>query len=944
MTKSVTVDFLIKAKWDGKDLSRGQRALRQMTKIGVASTGIAAAGVAAFAVESVKAFSEFEKGMNEVFTLMPTMSEKAFGEMSDQVLELATEMNRLPEEVVPALYQAISAGVPPDNALEFMEIAAKAARGGVTELETAVDGITSVVNAFGSETISATEAADKMFTAVRLGKTTFEQLSKRLFQVNPVAASLGVEFGDVAAAMATLTAMGVPTRVAATQLRQVFNELSTDTRKAGEVFQELTGKTFQQFIAEGNNVQDAMDIMSNRAKELGVGTNALFSTIEAGNAALSLTSESGAAKFTQSLEQMAISAGAVDEANEKMNESFAVQVEGLQSATERFKILVGEGLLPGSQAAVEYATNTALLAGDLLVLNNAASEASDAVGDLAQELGGTAEGEQQLEKFMKLWFDLDDFWGRSVFGRGKIEDDLMRAIAANVDMSGSIEEVEERLLALDSRFQVYGDGLVALDGQNLGYIQTMREMNVEYEISVMRQEAASRSTEAYYRNMGLLTQATEEVRVEVEQTHNVYEGLIDATERLEFATAMGRDTHEEASLAYEVTPEILEEVAQRHEDAAEATEAHAEALKALELKTADYFSQVLEGSSELNIFNEELDQLGTQWYHVSNRTVTQSQLLGDLQDEYSKTEERIVSLQSGVAGVGMEEEALNEELAEQYQRLTDLQGRMDPLLNINGEWVSVTQQATINQDALNAELFRSAEEAGASAVELALLGGALGLYSDEAVEAALKSALVNIEIDRLAGLYAEGLISVEQMRGGLQEYIETLDGEMASALEEGQHKQDVLNNRASEGAGAFGTLAEKAEIASQIIDEFPDGAHVTVTSSGLDALIAKAREAAQTIRDFGQGSTSVNQNIPTSLADDGVRALGGPVTVGQSVIVGERGPELFVPSTNGNVRPFTRGNASAGGDNINITIIQRPGESARGVAYRTAEALGARTR
>ena len=92
-----------------------------------------------------------------------------------------------------------------------MRIASEAAIGGVTSLETAVDGITSVVNAYGEEAIGAQEASDLMFTAVKLGKTDFESLSAALFNIVPTAASMGVKFEEIAAAMAVMTAQGVPT-------------------------------------------------------------------------------------------------------------------------------------------------------------------------------------------------------------------------------------------------------------------------------------------------------------------------------------------------------------------------------------------------------------------------------------------------------------------------------------------------------------------------------------------------------------------------------------------------------------------------------------------------------------------------------------------------------------------------------------------------------------
>ena len=43
------------------------------------------------------------------------------------------------------------------------------------------------------------------------------------------------------------------------------------------------------------------------------------------------------------------------------------------------------------------------------------------------------------------------------------------------------------------------------------------------------------------------------------------------------------------------------------------------------------------------------------------------------------------------------------------------------------------------------------------------------------------------------------------------------------------------------------------------------------------------------------------------------RAIGGPVTAGQPVVVGERGPEVFVPPVNGRIAPNVAGGASGGG-------------------------------
>jgi len=50
----------------------------------------------------------------------------------------------------------------------------------------------------------------------------------------------------------------------------------------------------------------------------------------------------------------------------------------------------------------------------------------------------------------------------------------------------------------------------------------------------------------------------------------------------------------------------------------------------------------------------------------------------------------------------------------------------------------------------------------------------------------------------------------------------------------------------------------------------------------------------------------------------GGRANGGPVSRGTSYVVGERGPELFVPNTSGKIIP--NGGSSGGGSTINLTV------------------------
>lgn len=273
--------------------------------------------VAEFAKDSTKAFMDFENGMNEVFTLLPDVTEQAMGEMTAQVKTFSKAAGVLPEKTVPALYQALSAGVPKDNVFSFLEVANKAAVGGVAELETAVDGLSSVVNSYGADTIDVKKASDLMFTTVRLGKTNFAELSQSLFNVLPSASAAGVKFDDVSAALAALTVQGVPTAVATTRIRTAIDELSKAGTNTDKIFRKVAGKSFKEFIAQGGNLQEALQMMEQEAKRNNLGINDLFSSVEAGGAALGLTGK-GTDKFNEAMKEMAKASGATDTAFGKM--------------------------------------------------------------------------------------------------------------------------------------------------------------------------------------------------------------------------------------------------------------------------------------------------------------------------------------------------------------------------------------------------------------------------------------------------------------------------------------------------------------------------------------------------------------------------------------------------------------------------------------------------
>ena len=303
-----------------------------------------AAGTTAMALATKKAI-DFDNGMRQVATMLPKLSKEGFGSLKQETLDFAKEIGKVPEEVIPALYNALSAGVPRENVFDFLRTASSGAVAGVSDLTTSVDGLSSVVNAYGSEVLNVNEASDIMFATLKLGKTDFTQIANTVSNVIPVASAIGVKFHDIGAAIAVMTAQGTPTAKATTQIRQALVELNKEGSIAYETFKSITGKTFREFIEGGGNLQEALNLMSETASYNKKEVTSLFSSVEAGNAVLSLSGKN-AQKFKDALEEVKNSAGATSEAFQKIDDGPARRFERIKAEVDSLIIELGNTLLP----------------------------------------------------------------------------------------------------------------------------------------------------------------------------------------------------------------------------------------------------------------------------------------------------------------------------------------------------------------------------------------------------------------------------------------------------------------------------------------------------------------------------------------------------------------------------------------------------------------------
>jgi len=416
---------------------------------------------------AAKEASDFEIQMARISTLIDDITDIELKGLGDDIRGLAKDYGLSLDELTQAYFEIIQAGLEGEQAFETLKYAAMAS---MTELESVPDtarAITVVFGAMGKEVDSVENIMNSFYKAMDVGTMSMADISSNYAKILPLANAFGVELNDVNTAMAVLTHQGYDASTASTILRNMFAELGDSSKDlyerfeqvAGksfpefmrgggdlhgamtllresfeafppivttfqgvlgdtlttlqdgsremELFEQITGKTFQQFILEGNTVSDALKFINKEIKDLGddaspallslrdalemtgassnqinevfkeltgtslkdfinsgnsiedamlamgdaldkSGVNALdfFSSIQAGQAGLILTSELGLSQIEEFREEIVNSAGAIEESIDIMTQTTSVMMDQINAEFHDMAITLGESVLP----------------------------------------------------------------------------------------------------------------------------------------------------------------------------------------------------------------------------------------------------------------------------------------------------------------------------------------------------------------------------------------------------------------------------------------------------------------------------------------------------------------------------------------------------------------------------------------------------------------------
>lgn len=306
-----------------------------------------AAGVTTAAV---KGWMSLEDEMANVATIADT-SEKSIEQLTTEIIGASNATGVMASELAKAQYQAISANVATADSVGLVENAAKAAKAGVSDVTTVIDGATSILNAWGISAADSEQVFDKLLKTQQRGKTTIGELAASIGQVTGLAPQLNISLEETLAAVGALTQNGVSTSSAMTGLKAVMSAVLKPTAEATEEAERL-GLQFDSTALKSKGLtgflQDVMDKTGGSEESLAK----LFGSVE-GLSQIMLLGGSAAGLYADILYDLNNSAGTLDTMFDTRMSSSSQKLSMALNQVKNAALSLGESMAPMIGAAAD---------------------------------------------------------------------------------------------------------------------------------------------------------------------------------------------------------------------------------------------------------------------------------------------------------------------------------------------------------------------------------------------------------------------------------------------------------------------------------------------------------------------------------------------------------------------------------------------------------------
>jgi TP901 family phage tail tape measure protein len=319
---------------------------------GALQSAIGALGVGFALTKVIADVKELDTNLRRLGTVGGNVAalDKGLGALSNRLDGVANKA-----ELAAASYQALSAGFTETGVnLRVVEAATKAAVGGLADITGVVDVTTKVLNSYNMSGDQAAKVTDSISKAVELGQVQWSDYTSQLGRVASIAAIAGVSLDEVNAFVAAATKNGATAEVAFTGLGASLATIIKPTKESAEAAQALginwtlAGLRGEGFESLMNQLAKAMESNTEKATEMVTGQEAVRGAFAAAS--------KGGKDYAMILEGLGGAAGKTDADFQTMKGSLENTLKALDTSFKNLSEALGTAFGPTVVIAVQDIT------------------------------------------------------------------------------------------------------------------------------------------------------------------------------------------------------------------------------------------------------------------------------------------------------------------------------------------------------------------------------------------------------------------------------------------------------------------------------------------------------------------------------------------------------------------------------------------------------------
>lgn len=347
---SVGVAIIPNMSGFGRQLTAGLPGIIGPALAGLGGIGGAVGGIIGTAV---KEFVPLEATFARMVGLAGVGRDEIAG-LTEAVLEMAPAVGKAPQELADALMFIVSSGFQGAAALEVLDASARAGAAGLGEVAVIADAVTSAINAYGPDVLTASKATDVLTAAVREGKIEADQFAPVLGKLLPTASAMGIAFEDVAGILAAMSRTGFDAAEASTALGAVMSTLLKPSKGAADTLADagLSMAELRDIAGQPGGLVEVMRILDSTLGDNEEALSKVVPNVRAFRGIMNLLAQD-ASVVDEILAGVRDSVGATDDAFAAVSETAEFKLAQAMSKLKVALIEVGGEAAPQVVAAIE---------------------------------------------------------------------------------------------------------------------------------------------------------------------------------------------------------------------------------------------------------------------------------------------------------------------------------------------------------------------------------------------------------------------------------------------------------------------------------------------------------------------------------------------------------------------------------------------------------------